>query len=75
MRVAVVDLHGQVEFLGERDVGTERFALQFLADSPVRNRSMPVSPMATTWLRVGGGEAVYFGHGLVEGDVVPGACI
>ena len=28
--------------------------------------------MATTWLGVGGGEAVYFGHGFVEGDVVPG---
>ena len=25
-----MDLHGQVEFLGERDVGAERLALQFL---------------------------------------------
>lgn len=48
VRVAVVDLHGQVQLLGERDMLAEGVSLQFLRASPVRNRSMPVSPMATT---------------------------
>ena len=71
VRVAVVDLHGQVEFLGERDVGTERFALQFLGGFASAEQVHAGFADGDDLVGVGGGEAVHFGHGFVEGDVVP----
>ena len=72
VRVAVVDLHGQVEFLGERDVGAERFALQFLGGFAGTKQVHAGFADGDDLVGVGGGEAVHFGHGFVEGDVVPG---
>ncbi len=67
-----MDLHGQVEFLGERDVGAERLALQFLGGFAGAEQVHAGFADGDDLVGVGGGEAVYFGHGFVEGDVVPG---
>ena len=71
MRVTVMDLHRQIEFLRERDVRAEGFSLQFFGGFSGAEEVHAGFAYGHNLIGVGDGKTVHFGHGVFEAGVVP----
>lgn len=69
---SLVNLHGQIELLGEGDMRTKRLTLQLFGTFTSAEQVHAGFADGHDLIRVGSGETVNFGHGIVKGDVVPG---
>ena len=67
-----MNLHGQVQFLGERDVRAESFPLKFFGGFAGTEEIHAGFAYGHNLIGVGDGKTVHFGHGIFEAGVVPG---
>ena len=72
VRVAVVDLHGQVQLLGERDMLAEGVSLQFLRAFPGAKQVHAGLADGDHLMRVCEGQAMHFGERVVEAHIMVG---